>query len=125
VEPLRPALGPREAGGRAGYDLALVTTYTAATTARVIERYARWSIEDVKQIFGAGQGRNRTANAVRRTIPFPLACQTLATIWYAVAGHDPPTSKTVAPAPLVPHQGPAGHGRYGRQAPPRHHCRQV
>ena len=77
-----------------GYDLALVTTDTAATAARVIERYAaRWSIEiaieDAKQVFGAGQARNRTGNAVRRTIPFQLACQTLATIWYAVAGHDP------------------------------------
>ena len=77
-----------------GYDLALVTTDTAATAARVIERYAaRWSIEiaieDARQVFGAGRARNRTANAVRRTIPFQLACQTLATIWYAVAGHDP------------------------------------
>src|SRR6266487_4527734 len=43
-----------------GYDLALVTTDTAASVAQVIERYAaRWSIEvaieDSKQIFGAGQ----------------------------------------------------------------------
>jgi len=77
-----------------GYDLALVTTDTAATTAQVIERYAsRWSIEiaieDAKQVFGAGQARNRTANAVRRTVPFQLACQTVTMIWYATAGHDP------------------------------------
>lgn len=77
-----------------GYDLALVTTDTAATAAQVIERYAaRWSIEiaieDARQVFGTGQARNRTASAVRRTVPFQLACQTLATIWYTVAGHDP------------------------------------
>jgi DDE superfamily endonuclease len=78
----------------AGYDLALVTTDLSATPAQVIERYAaRWSIEvaieDAKQEFGAGQARNRTASAVRRTVPFQLACQALATVWYATAGHDP------------------------------------
>ena len=78
----------------AGYDLALVTTATAATAAQVIERYAaRWSIEvaieDARQVFGAGQARNRTAAAVERTVPFQLACQAIATCWYATAGHDP------------------------------------
>lgn len=77
-----------------GYDLALVTTDLDAAPAQVIERYAaRWSIEvaieDAKQEFGAGQARNRTANAVRRTVPFQLTCQTLAMTWYATAGHDP------------------------------------
>ena len=77
-----------------GYDLALVTTDLDATPAQVIERYAsRWAIEvaieDAKQEFGAGQARNRTANAVRRTIPFQLTCQTIAMTWYATAGHDP------------------------------------
>ena len=77
-----------------GYDLALVTTDLDATPAQIIERYAaRWAIEvaieDAKQEFGAGQARNRTANAVRRTIPFQLTCQTLAMTWYATAGHDP------------------------------------
>jgi hypothetical protein len=77
-----------------GYDLALVTTDLDATPAQVIERYAaRWSIEvaiqDAKQEFGAGQARNRTANAVRRTVPFQLTCQTLAMTWYATAGHHP------------------------------------
>jgi hypothetical protein len=79
---------------RAGYDIALVTTSLDATPAQVIERYAaRWSvevaIEDAKQLFGAGQARNRTARAVRATVPFALTCQTLAMIWYATAGHDP------------------------------------
>jgi hypothetical protein len=77
-----------------GYDLALITTDATASPAQVIKRYAaRWSIEvaieDSKQIFGAGQARNRTARAVERTIPFQLACQALATAWYATAGHDP------------------------------------
>jgi hypothetical protein len=65
-----------------GYDLALVTTDLDASPAQVIGRYAaRWSIEvaieDAKQEFGTGQARNRTANAVRRTIPFQLACQAI------------------------------------------------
>ncbi len=79
---------------RTGYDIALVTTDLDASPAAVIERYAaRWSIEvaieDAKQLFGAGQARNRTARAVRATIPFTLTCQTLAITWYATAGHDP------------------------------------
>ncbi|HEY6315469.1 MAG TPA: transposase [Streptosporangiaceae bacterium] len=66
----------------AGYDLALVTTDTAATAAQVIEQYvSRWSIEvaieDARQVFGAGQARNRTARAVERTVPFQLACQAI------------------------------------------------
>jgi hypothetical protein len=78
----------------AGYDLALVTTDTAATAGKAIERYAaRWSIEvaieDARQVFGAGQARNRTARAVERTVPFQLACQAITTCWYATVGHDP------------------------------------
>jgi DDE superfamily endonuclease len=77
-----------------GYDLALVTTDTAASAVQPIERYAsRWSIEvaiqDARQVLGAGQARNRTARAVERTIPFQLACQAIATCWYATVGHDP------------------------------------
>ncbi|MGO9159933.1 MAG: transposase [Streptosporangiaceae bacterium] len=76
------------------HDIALVTTDLDASPAAVIERYAaRWSvevaIEDAKQVFGAGQARNRTARAVRATVPFILACQSLAILWYATAGHDP------------------------------------
>ena len=75
-----------------GFDLALATTDLVATPAQVIERYAaRWSIEvaieDAKQVFGAGQARNRVAGAVRRTLPFTLTCQALAIIWYATAGY--------------------------------------
>src|SRR6266516_4381855 len=77
-----------------GYDLALATTDPAATSAQAIERYAsRWSIEvaieDAKQVFGAGQARNRLPAAVHRTVPFTLACQSIAVLWYATAGHHP------------------------------------
>jgi hypothetical protein len=47
------------------------------------------AIEDAKQLFGCGQARNRVAAAVERTIPFQLACQAIAILWYATAGHDP------------------------------------
>jgi hypothetical protein len=47
------------------------------------------AIEDAKQIFGAGQARNRAARAVEFTAPLQFACQTLATTWYATTGHDP------------------------------------
>jgi hypothetical protein len=78
----------------AGYDLALVTTDPDADPAAVIERYAaRWSIEvaieDARQVFGTGQARNRAARAVERTVPFQLACQAIATAWYATTGHHP------------------------------------
>jgi len=78
----------------AAFGIALVTTDREATAEQVIERYAsRWSIEiaieDSKQIFGAGQARNRTAAAVERTVPFQIACQAAAVTWYATAGHDP------------------------------------
>jgi hypothetical protein len=78
----------------AGYDLALVTTDPDAGPSAVIERCAaRWSIEvaieDARQVFGTGQARNRAARAVERTVPFQLACQAIATCWYATAGHDP------------------------------------
>jgi hypothetical protein len=71
-----------------GYHLALITTDTAASAAQVIERYAaRWSIEVA--IEDARQARNCTARAVERTVPFQLACQAIATCWYATVGHDP------------------------------------
>jgi hypothetical protein len=73
-----------------GFGIALVTSDRAITAEQVIERYAsRWSIEiaieDSKQIFGTGQARNRTAAAVERTVPFQIACQAAAVIWYATA----------------------------------------
>ena len=79
---------------KTGYDVALVTTDLDATAAQIIERYAtRWSIEvaieDAKQLGGVGQARNRVEQAVKRTVPFGLAVNTLAILWYATAGHHP------------------------------------
>jgi hypothetical protein len=79
---------------KTGFDIALVTTEKEPDIAEVTGRYAaRWAIEvaieDSKQLFGAGQARNRTAAAVERTIPFMLACQAIAVCWYATAGHHP------------------------------------
>jgi hypothetical protein len=84
----------REQDSSRGYDLALVTTDPRATAGQVVERYAaRWTvevaIEDAKQLVGVGQAHNRKALAVERTVPFGLACQTLAVCWYATAGHQP------------------------------------
>ena len=84
---------------KTGHDLALVTTEANPGIVQVIERYAaRWAVEvaigDAKQLFGAGQARNRTAAAVERTVPFMLACQALAVCWYATAGHHPADAQT-------------------------------
>lgn len=84
----------REPGTHHGCDLALVCTDVTADAATVITRYAaRWSVEvaiaDAKQLFGAGQARNRLAAAVRRSVPFALVVQTLTMLWYATAGHHP------------------------------------
>lgn len=75
-----------------GYDLALVTTDLATPAADLITRYAwRWSIEvtfaEARDLLGVGQARNRTENAVRRTVPFGLYCYSITVIWYALHGH--------------------------------------
>jgi len=83
-----------------GYDLALVTTDLDAGPSAVIERYAaRWSIEvaieDARQVFGAGQARNRTARAVERTIRFSSPARPS-----PPAGTPPPTTPPITgPAP--------------------------
>ena len=82
----------REAEASRGYDLALVTTQAHATAGQIVERYAsRWAVEvaiqDAKQLVGVGQAHNRKARAVQRTVPFGLACLSLAVCWYATAGH--------------------------------------
>jgi hypothetical protein len=77
-----------------GYQIALITTDPSATPAQIAQRYAdRWpievSFEDGKEIFGVGEARNRTANAVQRTVPFQFPAMDLTTIWYALYGHHP------------------------------------
>lgn len=80
----------------AGYDIALISMNTTATAAQIIEDYdERWqvevAIEDAKQITGVGQARNRVKQAIERTVPFGLLCQSLTICWYALNGraeHD-------------------------------------
>jgi hypothetical protein len=77
-----------------GYGLPLVTTDLTSPAEDLVTRYAsRWCIEvafsDARQILGVGQARNRTRQAVHRTVPFGLICLSLVTIWYAAAGHAP------------------------------------
>ena len=77
-----------------GYGLPLVTTDLTSSVEDLIARYAaRWCIEvafsDARQILGVGQARNRTRQAVQRTVPFGLLCLSLVTVWYATAGHAP------------------------------------
>lgn len=116
----------------AGYDLALVTTDTAASPAQVIGRYAaRWSvgvaIEDARQVSGTGQARNRTARAVGRTVPFQLGSRAIATAWYATAGHHPagshahrtpgtPTSPSRLPGTCSPSSGVLIAANFGHLA---------
>jgi transposase len=79
-----------------GYSLALVTTdlATAQDPAAIVARYVmRWSIEvsysDSRLVLGAGEARNRSREAVERTIPFALLVHTLIVCWYARHGYDP------------------------------------
>jgi hypothetical protein len=74
--------------------LALVTTDLTTPAAAIVERYAaRWSIEvafhDAKNTTGVGEARNRTQQAVERTVPFGLYTQSIVIIWYHLAGHHP------------------------------------
>ena len=88
----------------ARYDLALITTDTAASAAQVIERYAsRWSIEvaieDAKQVFGTGRpatappapssGPSRSSSPARPSPPSGTPPPTT----------TPPTSTATAAAP--------------------------
>jgi len=77
-----------------GYELALITTDLTSTAGQIVERYSdRWPIEvafeDGKELFGVGNARNRTRNAVERTAPFQFLTMSLAIVWYALHGHHP------------------------------------
>ncbi|MCA1700497.1 MAG: transposase [Actinobacteria bacterium] len=77
-----------------GYQIALISTDLQATAAQIVERYAdRWPIEvcyqDAKHVFGVGHARNRTRQAVQRTVPFQFLAMTLTIVWYALHGHHP------------------------------------
>lgn len=81
----------RAANSTKTYDIALVTTDLHTTAEQIILRYAaRWSIEqsikDGKGLLGAGDAENRLPNAVARTVPFTMLCQSVLICWYARAG---------------------------------------
>jgi hypothetical protein len=75
-----------------GFDVAIASTDTTATTAQLIARYdSRWTIETAHQeakANGVGQARNRVQTAVQRTVPFGFLTQTITIAWYALHG-DP------------------------------------
>ena len=84
----------RDGDTSTGYDLALITTDLTSPAETIVTRYAaRWSIEtaieDAKQITGVGEARNRTTNAVERTVPFGLITQAIVVTWYTLHGHHP------------------------------------
>jgi hypothetical protein len=78
--------------------ISLITTDMTTPIAGIIERYAsRWSIEvafsDAKNITGVGEARNRSRQAVERTVPFGLHTQSIVIIWYHLAGHHPAVTR--------------------------------
>jgi hypothetical protein len=84
----------REPGSKKPYDLGIFSLDTAASPAQLIERYSwRWPIEPSnaagKQLMGVGDARNRTRQAVQRTVPFGFLVQSLVIAWYAITGYDP------------------------------------
>jgi SRSO17 transposase len=84
----------QDASKACGYQIALITTDLTSTAEQIVERYAdRWPIEvayeDAKHIFGVGNARNRTQQAVERTAPFQFLAMTITILWYALAGHHP------------------------------------
>jgi hypothetical protein len=81
----------RKPGRSDGFDVAIASTDTTATTAELIARYdSRWTIETAHQeakAHGAGQARNRVKRAVERTVPFGFLAQTITIAWYALHGN--------------------------------------
>jgi DDE superfamily endonuclease len=84
----------REPGSNKPCDLGIFSLHTAASPARLIERYSwRRAIEPSnaagKQLTGAGDAHSRTQRAVERAVPFAFLVQSLIIVWYAIAGYAP------------------------------------
>jgi hypothetical protein len=84
--------------------LHLPATGLTASPGVVIGRYAaRWPIEvgivlqDARQVFGAGQAPQPPRRRVHRTIPFTLACQSIATLSMPPPGTTPTSPSTGPP----------------------------
>ena len=109
----------------------MVTTDLESSAEDLVARYAaRWGIEqafaDARQIIGVGQARNRTRRAVERTVPFGLICFSVVSLWYALHGaRTRGRDRSPGSGPLVHHEDRTVLRRHGRQAPPRHHRRQI
>lgn len=77
-----------------GFEITIISTDLSATPAELVERYSeRWptevAYEEAKELFGVGDARNRTENAVRRTVPFQFLAMDITILWYAQHGHHP------------------------------------
>jgi hypothetical protein len=87
----------RKPGRTEGFDVAIASTDTTATSGQLIARYdSRWTIETAHQeakAHGVGQARNRVRKAVERTVPFGFLTQTITIAWYALHG-DPAADMT-------------------------------
>ncbi len=80
--------------GKDGYGIAIVTTDIEADETIIVERYAkRWSIEvcfeEGKLIVGVADARNRTREAVERTVPFCNLSMSLLVVWFTTSGMNP------------------------------------
>jgi hypothetical protein len=81
----------KETGSNRPYDIALVSTDTAAPVEAIISRYAdRWLVEqtikDSKILIGVGDAANRLRRAVERGVPFAMLGLTILVLWYAGQG---------------------------------------
>lgn len=90
AQPVRVVL-VREGKRTQGFDVALITTDLTAAPAEVVARYAeRWAIEvgfqEAEQVLGVGEARSRSEQAVLRSVPFGMLCQSLTIAWYALNG---------------------------------------
>ena len=81
----------RNPGREYGFDIALASTDSNASTAQLITRYdSRWTIETTHQeakAHGVGEARNRVQKAVERTVPFGFLTQTITITWYQLHGN--------------------------------------